>query len=51
MAAGRTIFRAIAIREEWIVAVSEDPHGLDGFITSGTHVVDDPGTFSLLRSA
>src|SRR5260370_37795944 len=36
MAADRTIFRAIAIREEWIVAVSEDPHGLDGVITSGT---------------
>lgn len=42
MAADRTIFRAIAIREEWIVAVSEDPHGLDGFITSGTCIVDDP---------
>jgi len=25
MAEDRTIFRAIAIREEWIVAVSEDP--------------------------
>ncbi len=42
MAEDRTIFRAIAIREEWIVAVSEDPHGLDGLITSGTRVVDDP---------
>jgi len=41
MAADRTIFRAIAIRDEWIVAVSEDPHGLDGLITSGTHLVDD----------
>ena len=28
MAADRRIFRAIAIRDEWIVAVSEDPHGL-----------------------
>lgn len=42
MAADRAIFRAIAIREEWIVAVSEDPHGLDGLITSRTRVVDDP---------
>jgi len=42
MAADRTIFRAIAMREEWIVAVSEDPHGLDGLITSGTRVLDDP---------
>jgi predicted amidohydrolase YtcJ len=42
MAEDCTIFRAIAIREEWIVAVSEDPHGLDGFITSGTCIVDDP---------
>jgi hypothetical protein len=42
MAEERTIFRAIAIGEEWIVAVSEDPHGPDGLITSGTHVVDDP---------
>src|SRR5258708_4265927 len=42
MAADRTIFRAIAIREEWIVAVSEDPHGLDELITSGTYILDDP---------
>src|SRR5258708_10756247 len=42
MAADRTIFRAIAMREEWIVAVSEDPHGLDGLISSGTRVLDDP---------
>jgi predicted amidohydrolase YtcJ len=43
MAEGRKVYRAIAIRDEWIVAVSEDPHGLDGLITAGTHVVDDPG--------
>jgi predicted amidohydrolase YtcJ len=42
MAADRKIYRAIALRDEWIVAVSEDPHGLDGLITSGTHVVDEP---------
>src|SRR5712691_1784005 len=43
MAQDRKVYRAIAIRDEWIVAVSEDPHGLDGLITAGTHVVDDPG--------
>jgi predicted amidohydrolase YtcJ len=42
MAPNRNVYRAIALRDEWIVAVSEDPHGLDGLITSGTHVVDDP---------
>jgi predicted amidohydrolase YtcJ len=42
MAANRKVYRAIALRDEWIVAVSEDPHGLDGLITSGTLVVDDP---------
>jgi len=43
MTADRNVYRAIALRDEWIVAVSEDPHGLDGLITSGTHVVDEPG--------
>jgi predicted amidohydrolase YtcJ len=43
MAEDRKVYRAIAIRDEWIVAVSEDPHGLDGLITAGTHVIDDPG--------
>jgi predicted amidohydrolase YtcJ len=42
MAADRKVYRAIAIRDEWIVAVSEDQHGLDGLITSGTNVVDEP---------
>jgi predicted amidohydrolase YtcJ len=42
MAEDRKVYRAIAIRDEWIVAVSEDPHGLDGLITAGAHVVDDP---------
>ena len=42
MAEDRKVYRAIAIRDEWIVAVSEDPHGLDGLITPGTHVVDKP---------
>src|SRR5215467_6298300 len=42
MAGGRKVSKAIALRDEWIVAVSEDPHGLDGLITSSTHIVDDP---------
>jgi predicted amidohydrolase YtcJ len=42
MAADRAVYRAIALRDEWIVAVSHDPHGLDGLVTSGTRVVDDP---------
>jgi predicted amidohydrolase YtcJ len=43
MAEDRKVYRSIAIRDEWIVAISEDPHGLDGLITTGTHVVDNPG--------
>jgi predicted amidohydrolase YtcJ len=42
MAEDHKVYRAIAIRDEWIVAVSQDPHGLDGLITTGTHVVDKP---------
>src|SRR5260221_852240 len=40
MAQDRTVYQAIAIRDEWIVAVSQDPHGLDGLISAGTHVLD-----------
>ena len=43
MAADRSIYRALAIRDEWIVAVSEDPHGLDGLVSTGTRVIDEPG--------
>ncbi len=43
MAENRKVYRSIALRNEWIVAVSEDPHGLDGLISAGTHVVDEPG--------
>ncbi len=43
MAAERKVYRAIAIRDEWIVAVSEDPHGLNGLISAGTQVVDEAG--------
>ncbi len=42
MAEDRKVYQSIAIRDEWIVAVSEDPHGLDELITTGTHVVDEP---------
>ncbi|MFL5626404.1 MAG: amidohydrolase family protein [Ktedonobacteraceae bacterium] len=47
MIGDRKVYRAIAIRDEWIVAVSEDPHGLDALVTAGTHVVDD-STLSIL---
>jgi predicted amidohydrolase YtcJ len=42
MAADHAVYRAIAVRDERIVAVSSDPHGLDGLVTSGTQVLDDP---------
>lgn len=43
MAADRKVYRAIALRDEWIIAVSEDPHGLDGLMSAGTQVIDEPG--------
>jgi predicted amidohydrolase YtcJ len=43
MAEGPKVHRAIAIRDEWIVAVSEDLHGLDALIGGGTRVTDEPG--------
>jgi len=42
MAPERTINRAIAICDEWIVAVDKDPHGLDGLIAPDAQMVDDP---------
>jgi predicted amidohydrolase YtcJ len=42
MAQHRVVYQAIAIRDEWIVAVSQDPHGLDGLISAETHVLDAP---------
>lgn len=42
MAQDRAVYQAIAIRDEWIVAVSLDPHGLDGLIGADTHVLDAP---------
>src|SRR5215471_17602269 len=43
MAADRSIYRAIALRDEWVVAVSADPHGLDGLVSADTRVIDEPG--------
>jgi len=43
MAADRSIYQAIALRDEWIVAISKDPHGLDGLINADTRVIDEPG--------
>jgi predicted amidohydrolase YtcJ len=43
MAADRSRYRAMALRDEWIVAVSADPHGLDGLISTDTRVLDAPG--------
>src|SRR5438309_11842783 len=42
MAQHRTFYQALAIRDEWIVAVSQDPHGLDGLIGADTHILDAP---------
>src|SRR5207245_776636 len=38
----RIVYQAIAIRDEWIVAVSQDPDGLDGLISAKTQVLDAP---------
>src|SRR6266566_7011542 len=42
MTQNRAVYQAIAIRDEWIVAVSQDPHGLDGLIGADTHILDAP---------
>src|SRR5258708_3682795 len=42
MAGHRAVYQAIAVRDEWIVAVSQDPHGLDGLIGAGTQILDAP---------
>lgn len=41
MTPDRMVYRAIALRDEWVVAVSPDAHGLDELITAGTRVLDD----------
>jgi len=43
----QAIYRTIALRDQWFVGVSADPHGLDGLISAETRVVDDP-TLTLL---
>ena len=42
MTADRTVYRALALRNEWIVAASEDPDGLDGLRAAGTRFVCEP---------
>jgi predicted amidohydrolase YtcJ len=42
MGQDRAVYLAIAIRDEWIVAMSQDLHGLDGLINAGTRVLDAP---------
>jgi predicted amidohydrolase YtcJ len=42
MAEDHAVYRAIALRDEWIIAISSDPYGLDALISAGTRVVDDP---------
>ncbi len=41
MARGRAIYRAIAIRDNRIIAVSEDAHGLDTIAAPSTRIVDN----------
>ena len=43
MNAGRDVHAALAIRDGWIVAVSDDRDGLDTLASEGTQVVDDSG--------
>jgi predicted amidohydrolase YtcJ len=47
LADDRARYRSLAVRDEWIVAVSADAHGLDDLITPGVRVVEDP-TLTLL---
>jgi predicted amidohydrolase YtcJ len=42
MTADRAVYRALALRDGWIIAASEDPEGLNGLRTAGTRVVSDP---------
>ena len=39
----RAVFGAIAVRDGWIVACSEDRDGLDGLASGATRVVDEAG--------
>jgi predicted amidohydrolase YtcJ len=42
MAGTGEVHRAVAVRGTKIVAVSPDPHGLDGLVGAATRVMDDP---------
>jgi predicted amidohydrolase YtcJ len=39
---GRAVYRSVALRDEWIVAASEDPDGLDGLRTGSTRIIHEP---------
>ena len=39
----RATFRSLAVRDGWIVAVSEGSDGLDRLASSSTTVLEDPG--------
>jgi predicted amidohydrolase YtcJ len=43
MNAGRDVHTALAIRDGWIVAVSDVRDGLDALASEGTQIIDDPG--------
>jgi predicted amidohydrolase YtcJ len=42
MSAAEPIQRAVAVRDGSIVGMSSAPDGLDGFVSSATHVIDEP---------
>jgi predicted amidohydrolase YtcJ len=42
MNSGRAVHAALAVRDGWIVAVSDERDGLDALASHGTRVVDDP---------
>src|SRR5215470_16264242 len=42
MDGGRDVHAALAVRDGWIVAVSDERDGLDALASDGTQVVDDP---------
>jgi predicted amidohydrolase YtcJ len=42
MNGGRDVHAALAVRDGWIVAVSDDRDAIDALASEGTRVVDDP---------
>jgi predicted amidohydrolase YtcJ len=39
----RDVYAALAVRDGWIVAVSDQRDGLDSLVSAGTRVLDEPG--------